>query len=117
MDDLIGRIDAVLGDDETDDIPWSDAWRWAPPETELPEGVWEDQADAELDGGWNYYPDTQVHVISSDQVAEWVACLETLPPAERGDISWYVVCFGCMTAGDREVDCGCANPSSESISR
>lgn len=116
MDDLISRMDQVL--DEPDDeplddwqYPWSDAWHWAPPEVELPSGVWDDQADAELDGGWDYYPPTEIHVIPVEQVAEWMACLETLPVAERGDIQWYVVCFQCRAVGEREVDCGCGNPS------
>ncbi|MBE5451202.1 Uncharacterised protein [Mycobacteroides abscessus subsp. abscessus] len=118
MDDLIGRIDDLLDDDdEPDDIPWSDAWRWAPPETELPEGVWEDQPDAELDCGWDYYPDTQIHVIPVEQVGEWARCLATLPVAEREDIQWFVVCFQCMSVGERSVDCSCSNPSNTSTSR
>ncbi|WP_100485840.1 hypothetical protein [Mycobacteroides abscessus] len=117
MDELISRIGELVDDDETDDIPWSDAWRWAPPEVELPEGCWDDQPDTELDGGWDYYPDTQIHVIPVEQVGEWTRWLETLPPAEMGDIQWYVVCFGCTKAGERSVDCGCGNPSSERDSR
>lgn len=122
MDDLIARIDGVL--DEPDDeplddwqYPWVDSMRWAPPGVELPEGVWDDQPDAELDSGWDYHPDTQIHVIPAHQVAEWTRCLDTLPSAERGDISWYVVCFGCMAVGEREVSCGCGNPSSSNDSR
>ncbi|RIU33901.1 hypothetical protein [Mycobacteroides abscessus] len=117
MDDLIGRIDGLLDDDEPDDIPWSDAMRWAPEGVELPSGCWDDQADRELDSGWDYYPPAEIHVIPVEQVGEWVACLDTMPPAERGDIDWYVVCFGCMTAGDREVSCDCGNPSSTGDSR
>lgn len=124
MDDLIGRIDAVLDEPDDDDesldawqYPWSDAWRWAPEGVEVPEGVWEDQADRELDSGWDYYPDTQIHAIPVEQVPEWVACLDTMPPAERGDVLWYVVCFTCMTAGERTVSCGCGNPSRTRESR
>ncbi|CPX22401.1 Uncharacterised protein [Mycobacteroides abscessus subsp. abscessus] len=123
MDDLIARIDGVL--DEPDDeplddwqYPWVDSMRWAPAEVELPSGVWEgEEPEGELDGGWDYHPDAQVHVIPSDQVDEWTRCLDTLPSAERGDISWYVVCFGCMAVGEREVSCGCGNPSSSNDSR
>lgn len=116
MDELISRIDQVLDDDEALDdwqYPWVDSMRWAPPEgVELPSGVWDDQPEGELDGGWDYYPDTQVHAIPVEQVAEWTRLLATLPPAERDDIDWYVVCFQCMKAGERTVDCGCGNPSS-----
>lgn len=119
MDELIGRIDAVLDEPDDDDeslddwsYPWSDAMRWAPPETELPEGVWDDQPDRVLDSGWDYHPDTQVHVIPVEQVDEWERWLGTMPRVEREDISWYVVCFQCMTAGERDVPCGCGNPSS-----
>lgn len=120
MDELISRIDHVLDDDEPLDAwqyPWTDSMRWAPPEVELPLGVWDDQADEPLDGGWDYYPDTQIHVIPVEQVTEWVRCLDTLPPAERGDVAWYVVCFQCRAVGERSVDCECANPSSERESR
>lgn len=115
MDELISRIDELV--DEVDDIPWVDAMRWAPPEVELPSGCWEDQPDSPLDSGWDYRPPTEIHVIPVEQVAEWVACLDTMPPAERGDVAWYVVCFGCMTAGERTVECGCENPSSTGDSR
>lgn len=120
MDEVISRIDDLLDDDEPLDdwaYPWTDSMRWAPPEVELPCGVWEDQADEPLDSGWDYSPPTQIHVIPVEQVGEWRACLDTLPVAERGDVSWYVVCFGCMTAGDREVTCGCGNPSPQGDSR
>lgn len=114
MDELISRIDDLL-DGETDDIPWTDSWRsWG---STAPWDLGESDDDEPLDGGWDYHPDTQIHVIPSDQVAEWTRCLDTLPPAERGDIDWYVVCFTCMTAGDREVACDCANPSSQGDSR
>lgn len=119
-DELISRIDSVLDDDESLDAwqyPWTDSMRWAPPEVELPTGVWEDQPEEELDSGWDYYPDAQIHAIPAHQVSEWVACLETLPVAEREDVAWYVVCFQCMTVGEREVTCGCGNPSSERDSR
>lgn len=115
MDELISRIDGLL--DEVDDIPWVDAMRWAPAGVELPEGTWEDQPEGELDGGWDYYPDTQIHVIPVEQVDEWVACLATLPPAERGDVRWYVVCFQCLASGERSVTCDCGNPSSQGDSR
>lgn len=121
MDDLVARVGGLLdGDDESLDdwaYGWSDSMRWAPEGVGLPEGVWDDQADRELDSGWDYYPDTQIHVIPVHQVAEWVACLETLPPAERGDIDWYVVCFQCRAVGEREVSCECGNPSEGAISR
>lgn len=120
MDELISRIDELVDDDEPLDdwqYLWSDAMRWAPEGVELPEGVWDDQAEGELDGGWDYHPPAEIHVIPVEQVGEWVACLETLPVAEREDVAWYVVCFGCMTAGERSVDCGCGNPRSASISR
>lgn len=115
MDELISRIDSLLDDDDDDDdeslddwqYPWVDAMRCAPEGVELPEGVWDDQPDEPLDGGWDYYPDTQIHAIPAHQVAEWLACLGTLGEAERGDIAWYVVCFRCGTVGERSVDCGC----------
>ncbi|BBZ83326.1 hypothetical protein MABM_32420 [Mycobacteroides abscessus] len=120
MDDLVARIDDLLDDDEPLDdwaYPWTDSMRWAPPEVELPSGVWEDEPDEPLDSGWDYHPDPQVHVIPAHQVAAWMACLETLPPVERGDVQWYVVCFGCMAVGERDVLCGCGNPSEGTISR
>ncbi|SKR19053.1 Uncharacterised protein [Mycobacteroides abscessus subsp. abscessus] len=120
MDDLIGRIDGLLDDDEFHDdwqYPWVDSMRWAPEHVELPSGVWDDQPDEPLDGGWDYHPDTQIHVIPTHQVSEWVRCLEAMPVAEREDVAWYVVCFTCMRAGEREVSCDCGNPSSERDSR
>lgn len=122
MDELISRIDDLLDSDDDEGLDdwaygWSDSMRWAPAGVELPEGVWEDQSEGELDGGWDYHPDCQIHVIPVEQVAEWVACLDTLPPAEREDVAWYVVCFQCMSAGDRDVPCGCGNPSNTSTSR
>ncbi|MBN7491645.1 hypothetical protein I3U56_14445 [Mycobacteroides abscessus subsp. abscessus] len=122
MDDLISRIDGVLDepDDEgTDDwqYPWTDSMRWAPPDTELPSGVWDDQPDEPLDSGWDYHPDTQVHVIPVEQVSEWERCLDTLPTVEREDISWFVVCHAHKTVGEREVTCGCGNPSGQGYSR
>lgn len=120
MDELISRIDGLLDDDESLDdwqYPWVDSMRWAPPEVELPEGAWQDEPDSPLDGGWDYYPPAEIHVIPSDQVSEWTRCLETLPPAERGDIDWYVVCHRHKVVGERSVDCECGNPSSESVSR
>ncbi|SII09225.1 Uncharacterised protein [Mycobacteroides abscessus subsp. abscessus] len=113
MDDLIGRIDSVLDDESLDDdVPWVDAWHWAPPEVALPEGVWEDEPDSPLDLGWDYHPDAQIHAIPAHQVSEWTRWLGTMPVAEREDVAWFVVCFQCMTAGEREVSCGCGNPSS-----
>lgn len=114
MDELIGRIDDLL-DEEVDDIPWTDSWRsWG---STAPWDLGESDDDEPLDGGWDCHPDAQIHAIPSDQVDEWIACLATLPPAERGDIDWYVVCFTCGLAGERSVTCGCGNPSSTSISR
>lgn len=95
MDDLIARIDGVLDEDESLDdwaYPWTDAMRWAPEHVELPEGCWDDQADEPLDSGWDYHPDTQVHAIPVEQATEWEWCLASLPPVEREDIQWYVVC-------------------------
>lgn len=121
MDDLIGRIDGLLDDDDEfhDDwqYPWSDAWHWAPPEVGLPSGVWEDQPDRELDCGWDYHPDTQIHAVPVEQVSEWMAWLDTMPLVEREDIDWYVVCFVHKVAGERQVTCECGNPSSETDSR
>lgn len=108
-DDLVARIDSVLDGDDDESLddwqyPWSDAMRWAPSDAQRVE---DDGADDELNSGWDYHPDKQIHVIPSVQVAEWVACLETLPAVERDDIAWYVVCFVCGAAGERSVDCGC----------
>ncbi|YCU49774.1 hypothetical protein ACRYGS_06100 [Mycobacteroides abscessus] len=109
MDQLISRIDGLLDepDDESLDdwaYPWTDSMRWAPEGVEIHE---DDGADAELDGGWDYHPDPQVHVIPVEQVAEWTRWLGTLGDAERSEIAWYVVCFKCGSAGERSVDCGC----------
>lgn len=109
-DHLIARIDAVLDDGDDDSLddwayPWSDAMRWAPGDAGT-YGVEQIQSDAELDSGWDWQPDPQIHVIPAEQVAEWTAWLGTLGEAERGEISWYVVCFRCGTAGERSVTCG-----------
>lgn len=109
-DELISRIEDLLDDDEPLDdwqYPWSDSMRWAPAGVELPSGCWDDQAEEELDSGWDYYPPAEIHVIPAHQVDEWLACLDTMPPAERGDIDWYVVCHEHKVAGEREVDCRC----------
>lgn len=111
MDELISRIDDLLDDDESLDdwqYGWSDAMRWAPEGIELSEGVWDEHADDdELGSGWDYHPDTQIHAIPVEQVSEWTRWLETMPVAEREDVQWYVVCFGCMKAGERSVTCEC----------
>ncbi|AGM27688.1 hypothetical protein [Mycobacteroides abscessus] len=120
MDELISQIDQVLDDDESLDAwayPWVDSMRWAPEHVELPLGVWDDQPEGELDSGWDYYPPTEIHVIPVGQVDEWTRCLDTLPPVERDDIAWYVVCFVHKVAGERDVPCGCGNPSIPTISR
>ncbi|WP_100514882.1 hypothetical protein [Mycobacteroides abscessus] len=112
MDELMARIDAVLDDDESLDdwaYPWSDAMRWAPGDAGM-FGVEEDQAEGELDCGWEWHPDPQIHVIPVEQVGEWTRWLGTLGHAEREDVAWYVVCFTCMTAGERSVTCECGNP-------
>ncbi|BAX97303.1 hypothetical protein MSTE_01987 [Mycobacteroides stephanolepidis] len=113
MDELISRIDAVL--DESDDeslddwqYSWSDAMRWHPGDAGT-YGVEEDQPDAELDGGWDWNPDPQIHVIPAEQVPEWTAWLATLAEAERAEMQWYVVCFQCGVVGDRSVTCECEN--------
>ncbi|OHU18430.1 MULTISPECIES: hypothetical protein [Mycobacteroides] len=116
MDELISRIDDLLDSDDDEGLDdwaygWSDSMRWAP------EGVWDDRAEGELDSGWDYFPPAEIHVIPVEQVAEWERCLDTLPPAERGDIQWFVVCFQCMKAGERSVTCGCGNPSAQDDSR
>ncbi|MBL3752209.1 MULTISPECIES: hypothetical protein [Mycobacteroides] len=114
MDELIGRIDDLL-DEEVDDIPWTDSWRsWG---STAPWDLGESGDDEPLDSGWDYYPDTQIHVIPSDQVSEWTRWLDTLPAIERGDIQWYVVCHEHKVAGERDVPCGCGNPSSTGDSR
>lgn len=110
MDDLIGRIDDLLDDEDADDIPWVDAWHWAPREVELPSGVWDEQPDEPLDSGWDYHPDAQIHVIPVEQVDEWTRCLASMPRVEREDISWFVVCHAHKTVGERDVPCGCGNP-------
>lgn len=116
MDDLISRIDELVDDDDEslDDwqYAWTDSWRWAPEGVELPSGTWDDQPEGELDSGWDYYPPAQIHAIPVEQVAEWLACLETMPTVERDDVQWYVVCFQCLAVGEREVDCGCSNTQS-----
>ncbi|MDO3013210.1 hypothetical protein P5V34_04315 [Mycobacteroides abscessus subsp. abscessus] len=113
MDELIGRIDDLL--DEVDDIPWTDSWRsWG---STAPWDLGEYGDDEPLDGGWDYHPPTQIHVIPSDQVAEWTRWLDTLPTVEREDIAWYVVCFQCLASGERSVTCGCGNPSPQGDSR
>lgn len=111
MDELIGRIDSVLDGDDDEPLDdwqygWSDAMRWAPGDAGT-YGVEEDQPDSELDCGWDWHLDAQIHAIPAEQVGEWVACLETLAEAERGEIAWYVVCFHCGAVGERSVDCGC----------
>lgn len=114
MDELIGRIDDLL-DEEVDDIPWTDSWRsWG---STAPWDLGESDDDEPLDSGWDYSPPTQIHVIPSDQVGEWMACLETLPPAERDDVLWYVVCHEHKVAGERDVPCDCGNPRSTGDSR
>lgn len=108
MDDLIGRIDAVLDDDESLDdwaYPWTDSWRsWG---STAPWDLGESDDDEPLDGGWDYYPPAQIHVIPAHRVSEWLACLDTMPTVERDDIDWYVVCFQCLAVGERSVNCGC----------
>lgn len=113
MDDLIGRIDGLL--DEEDDYPWSDSWRsWG----SAPWDLGESDDDRELDSGWDDgWDGSQIHMIPVEQVSEWLRCLETMPVAERGDVDWYVVCHRHKVTGEREVSCGCGNPSEGPISR
>lgn len=108
MDELIGRIDLVLDDEPLDDwqYGWSDAMRWAPGDAGT-YGV-EDQPDGELDCGWDWHLDAQIHAIPAEQVPEWTRWLETLTETGRGEIAWYVVCFRCGAVGERSVDCECS---------
>ncbi|SKG09955.1 hypothetical protein [Mycobacteroides abscessus] len=111
-DDLLSRIDSLLDDEEIDGLGdwaygWTDAMRWTPMEATQSEAVWEEPDDDPLDSGWDHHPDSQIHVIPAEHVAEWTAWLTNMPSAERGDISWYVVCFTCGMAGERSVSCGC----------
>ncbi|RIS81275.1 hypothetical protein [Mycobacteroides abscessus] len=113
MDELISRIDDLLdeADDESLDdwaYPWTDAMRWSPEDAGT-YGIEVDQPDAELDSGWDWNPDPQIHVIPAQQVGEWTRWLGTLGDAERSEIDWYVVCFACGAVGEQSVDCGCVS--------
>ncbi|MBN7559876.1 hypothetical protein [Mycobacteroides abscessus] len=108
--DLISRIDAVLDDDESRDdwsYGWSDSMRWAPEGVLLPEY---DGGDESPNSGWEWHPDSQIHAIPAEQVAEWTRWLGTLGDGERDEMQWYVVCFTCGAVGERSVDCGCGLP-------
>lgn len=102
--DIIERIDEVLS---------TDSMEWSP--------VGEDEKKRILAGRQDERPRSlpvgQIHAIPVEQVAEWTTWWDRLSEAYQADTPWYVVCHEHKTAGERDVPCGCGNPSNTRDSR
>ncbi|MBN7310354.1 hypothetical protein [Mycobacteroides abscessus] len=102
--DLITRIDELLS---------MDAMVWSPlSESEVARILAGEQGERPRP-----LPVGQIHVISVEQVRQWTDWWDGLSEPDQADISWYVVCHRHKLAGEREVSCGCGNPSEGPISR
>ncbi|SHU56041.1 Uncharacterised protein [Mycobacteroides abscessus subsp. abscessus] len=98
--DIIERIDELLS---------MDSMSWSPmSESEVARIL-----AGEQDERPRPLPVGQIHVISVEQVVEWTDWWDGLSESDQHDTPWYVVCFRCMTAGERSVDCGCGNPRTD----
>lgn len=104
-DDIIARIDEVL----SASAPYAgfDAMEWSP----VPEDEKKRILAGEQEETPHPLPVGQVHVIPVDQVDEWMDWWDGLSESDRHDTPWYVVCHRHKVAGEREVSCGCGNPS------
>lgn len=102
--DIIERIDELLSMDAMDWSPLSDAEEariLAGEQEETPRPI----------------PVGQIHVIPVEQLRQWTTWWDGLSDSDRHDTPWYVVCFTHKVAGEREVSCGCGNPSSSNDCR
>lgn len=98
-DDIITRIDELLS---------PDAMSWSPmSESEVARIL-----VGEQDERPRPLPVGQIHVISVEQVRQWTTWWDGLSESDQADTPWYVVCHRHKVAGEREVSCGCGNPSS-----
>lgn len=102
--DIIMRIDDLLS---------ADAMSWSP--------VGEDEAARILAGEQAETPkpwvSRQIHALPVSDAPAWRTWWDRLSEDEQEEVPWYVVCFGCMAVGEREVTCGCGNPSGQGDSR
>lgn len=108
-DDIIARIDALLS------APYAgfDAMSWSPmSESEVARILAGEQEERPRP-----LPVGQIHVIPVHQVSEWTAWWDGLSESDQADTPWYVVCHRHKVAGEREVSCGCGNPSVQGDSR
>ncbi|SLH96772.1 Uncharacterised protein [Mycobacteroides abscessus subsp. abscessus] len=102
-DDIIARIDELLS------APYAgfDAMSWSPvSESEVAKILAGEQEETP-----HPLPVGQVHVIPVDQVDEWMDWWDGLSESDQADTPWFVVCHAHKTVGERDVPCGCGNPS------
>ncbi|WP_131830774.1 hypothetical protein [Mycobacteroides abscessus] len=97
--DVIERIDEVLS---------MDAMSWSPMSESEKARILAGEQD-ERPREWIHQ---QIHAIPMHQVSEWATWWDGLSEADQNDTPWFVVCFTCGAVGEREVSCGCGNPSS-----
>lgn len=108
-DDIVARIDELLMSDEL----WPDAMDWSPMSGAEKARI----LAGEQDERPRSLPVGQIHAIPVEQVVEWTAWWDGLSESDRHDTPWYVVCHRHKVAGEREVSCGCGNPSGQGDSR
>lgn len=102
--DIIERIDELLS---------MDAMSWSPmSESEVARILAGEQEERPRP-----LPVGQVHVIPVEQLRQWTTWWDGLSDSDRHDTPWYVVCHRHKTVGERDVPCGCGNPSSTGDSR
>lgn len=102
-DDIIARIDELLS------APYAglDAMSWSPvSESEKARILAGEQGERPRE--WVHQ---QIHAIPVHQVSEWTTWWDGLSESDRHDTPWYVVCHRHKVAGERDVPCGCGNPS------
>lgn len=102
--DIIARIDEMLS---------ADAMSWSPmSESEVTRILAGEQAEAPRP--WIHQ---QIHALPVGDVPAWRTWWDGLSESDQNDTPWYVVCHEHKVAGERDVPCGCGNPSRDNISR
>lgn len=106
-DDIVARIDELL------DEPWPDAMDWSPmSESEKAKILAGEQGPRPT-----VLPNNQIHAVPIADVPAWRTWWDRLSEADQEATAWYVVCHRHKVAGERDVPCGCGNPSGQGDSR
>ncbi|SLF09618.1 Uncharacterised protein [Mycobacteroides abscessus subsp. massiliense] len=102
--DLIARIDELLS---------MDAMNWSPMSESEKARILAGEQD-ERPRPWIHQ---QIHAIPVGHLFEWMDWWDRLSESDQEATAWYVVCHRHKVAGERDVPCGCGNPSSSNDCR